>query len=106
MYLVEKLIPNLRDKTKYVIHHEALKLYESPDVSSMFNTSNYPTHHPSGIPTGVNKKVVGMFKDEAGGKQTAEFVGLRAKLYSFWMDEGSKVVKKCKGVKKSVVNKT
>jgi len=24
---VEKLIPNLRDKTKYVIHHENLKLY-------------------------------------------------------------------------------
>ena len=25
---VEKLVPNLQDKTKYVIHHETLKLYE------------------------------------------------------------------------------
>ena len=25
---VEKLVPNLKDKTKYVIHHETLKLYE------------------------------------------------------------------------------
>ena len=27
-----------------------------------------------------------MFKDEAGGKQIEEFVGLRAKLYSYRMD--------------------
>jgi hypothetical protein len=26
---VEKLVPNLRNKTKYVVHHETLKVYES-----------------------------------------------------------------------------
>ena len=26
---VEKLIPNLNDKVKYVVHHETLKVYES-----------------------------------------------------------------------------
>ena len=46
-------------------------------------TSNYPKDHPSGIETGANKKVIGMFKDEAGGLIISEFVGLRAKLYSF-----------------------
>ena len=30
-----------------------------------------------------------MFKDEAGGKQIVEFVGLRAKLYSYKMPDGS-----------------
>ena len=30
-----------------------------------------------------------MFKDEAGGKQIVEFVGLRAKLYSYKMLHGS-----------------
>ena len=30
-----------------------------------------------------------MFKDEAGGKQIVEFVGLRAKLYSYKMLDGS-----------------
>ena len=43
-----------------------------------------------------------MFKDEAAGKQIEEFVGLRAKLYSYKMFEG-KENKKCKGVKRNVV---
>jgi len=47
-----------------------------------------------------------MFKDEACGKQIEEFVGLRAKLYSYKMHEDRMEVKKCKGVKKSVVEKT
>ena len=46
-----------------------------------------------------------MFKDEAGGKVIDEFVGLRAKLYSYKMFEGEES-KKCKGVKKSVVKKS
>ena len=46
-----------------------------------------------------------MFKDEAGGKQITEFVGLRAKLYSYKMDEGEEE-KKCKGMKKLVVKKS
>ncbi|XP_020608918.1 uncharacterized protein LOC110047502 [Orbicella faveolata] len=70
----------------------------SGDVKEKFDTSNYPKNHPSGIETGVNKKVIGMFKDEAGGKQIVEFVGLRAKLYSYRLDEEDEV-KKCKGVK-------
>ena len=41
-------------------------------------------------------------KDEAGGKIIEEFVGLRAKLYSYKMFEG-KEEKKCKGIKKSVI---
>ena len=74
----------------------------SGDVKDRFDTSDYPENHPSGIPTGINKKVLGMMKDEAGGKTIKEFVGLRAKLYSFVMDDGEET-KKCKGVKKQVV---
>ena len=53
------------------------------DVKSRFDTSDYPPDHPSGIPSGFNKKVHGMFKDEAGGKVIDEFVELRAKWYSY-----------------------
>ena len=45
--------------------------------------------------------MIGLFKDEAAGKQIVEFVGLRSKLYSYKMSGVDH--KKCKGVKKSVV---
>ena len=54
-----------------------------------FDTSDYQTNHPSGIKTGLNSKVLGMFKDEAGGKQIVEFVGLSAKLCSYKMLDDS-----------------
>ena len=71
-------------------------------VDAWFDRSNYDEGHSSGIPTGRNKKVVGMMKDECGGRQIAEFVGLRSKLYAYKMDEGPEE-KKCKGVKKNVI---
>ena len=55
------------------------------DVDSWFDTSDYPKDHPSEIRTEINKKVVGKFQGEACGKQIEEFVGLRAKLYSYKM---------------------
>ena len=76
-----------------------------PDVRDKFDTSDYPSNHESGILTGANKKVIGMFKDEVAGKQITHFVGLRPKIYSFKIEE-DREVKKCKGVKKNVVKKT
>ena len=77
------------------------------DIQSRFDTSEFDKNHPAndfGFKGGVNKKVIGMFKDEAGGKQIKEFVGLRAKLYSYKLHD--KEHKRCKGVKRSVVAKT
>ena len=48
------------------------------DIEKWFDTSDYPTNHPSAIKTGLNNKVLGMFKDEASEKQIVEFVGLRS----------------------------
>jgi len=42
-------------------------------------------------------------KDEAGGKSIQEFVGLRAKLYSYKLYEEPTEYKKCKGIKRIVV---
>ena len=74
------------------------------DVKNKFDTSDYPADHPSGIITGANKKVIGMFKDEVAGKQITHFVGLRPKLYSFKIED-EKELKKCKGIKKNVIKK-
>ena len=65
----------------------------NPDIEKRFFTSAYPSNHPSEIKTGLNRKVHGMFKDDAGGKQIVEFVGLRAKLYSYKMLDGSEGVR-------------
>ena len=97
-----KLLFTDTDSFLYQIITEDFYKDISGDVQDRFDTSNYPENHPSGIPTGINNKVLGMFKDEAAGKIITEFVGLRAKLYSFKMEDG-KENKKCKGVKKQVV---
>ena len=97
-----KLLFTDTDSFMYEIETEDFYKDISKDVKDRFDTSDYPENHPSGIPTGINKKVLGMFKDEAAGKIIKEFVGLRAKLYSFMMENG-KENKRCKGVKKQVV---
>ena len=92
------------DSLMYHIHTDDFYKDISHDIKNKFDTSDYPPNHESGIPTGVNKKVIGMFKDEVAGKQITCFVGLRPKLYSFRIEE-SKEVRKCKGIKKNVVKK-
>ena len=49
--------------------------------------------------------MLGMFQDEAGGKQIVKFVGLRAKLYSYKMLGGFEE-KKCKRVTKNVTKRS
>ena len=104
--------PMYRDRAKLLFTDTNSLMYEiktenfykdiSPDVHNQFDTSNYSPDHPSGIPTGINKKVIGLFKDEAGGQLIIEFVGLRAKLYTFKTEKGFEI-KKCKRIKKAVI---
>ena len=98
-----KLLFSDTDSLMYEIETEDFYKDISGDVKNRFDTSDYPENHPSGIPTGINKKVLGKMKDEAAGKIIKEFVGLRAKLYSYKMYEGEEEIKKCKGIKKQVV---
>ena len=93
------------DSLMYDIQTEDFYKDISKDVKHRFDTSDYPPNHPSGIPSVFDKKLLGMFKDEVGGKVIDEFVGLRAKSYLYKMLEG-KESKKFKGVKKSVVKKS
>ena len=100
-----KLLLTDTDSLMYEIQTEDFYKDINGDVKDRFDTSGYPSDHPSGIPSGFNKKVLGMFKDEVNGDIIDEFVGLRAKLYLYKMFEGEES-KKCKGVKKSVVKKS
>ena len=66
------------------------------DVADRFDTSNYEVNRP--LPTGKNKKVIGLMKDELGGKVITEFVALRPKNYSYLADD-CKEDKKANGTK-------
>ena len=90
------------DSLCYEIETEDFYNDISEDVQEKFDTSNFSPNHPSGIPTGINKKVPGMFKDEAGGEIIEEFVGLRSKLYAIKKLNGEEE-KQCKGVKRNVI---
>ena len=99
-----KLLFTDTDSLMYQIYTDDFYKDISRDIEEKFDTSDYPPDHKSGIPTGVNKKVIGMFKDEVAGKQITHFVGLRPKLYSYKIEE-DKEVRKCKGIKKNVIKK-
>ena len=72
------------------------------DVEKRFDTSNYEVDRP--LSTGKNKKVIGLMKDELGGKIITEFVTLRPKTYSYLTDD-CKEDKKAKGTKKCVIKR-
>ena len=75
------------------------------DVEVRFDTSGYSKTDFRPLPISLNKKVIGLMKDELGGKIMTEFMALRPKLYSYKKLDGLED-KKCKGIKKCVVKKT
>ena len=107
------MIPKYGDKLKlcymdtdsliYSIKTEDFYSDISPDVESRFDTSGYPNDGSRPLPVGKNKKVIGLMKDELGGEIMKEFVSLRPKMYSYRV--GNSEPKKCKGIKKCVVQK-
>ena len=74
------------------------------DVERWFDTSNYDKNDKIPLQIVVNKKVLGMFKDELGGKIMKEFCTLSAKTYTYLMDDDSEN-KKAKGIKRCVVKR-
>ena len=85
------------DTDSFIMKIKTNDFYEdiASDVENRFDTSNYEvnTAEPSSLersalarrplPTGKNKKVIGLMKDELGGKIITESVTLRPKTYSF-----------------------
>ncbi|KAF4525692.1 hypothetical protein B566_EDAN014792, partial [Ephemera danica] len=69
--------------------------------SHRMDTSDYPKGHQ--LYSETNKRVLGMFKNEANSAIVTEFVGLRTKMYSIVY--GGKTTKKAKGVKSSALQK-
>ena len=87
------------DMDSFIVYIKRDDIYKdiAEDVKIRFDSSNYELDRL--LPKGKNKKVIGLMKDELGGKFMKKFVGLRAKTYSYLIDDGSEG-KKAKGTKK------
>ena len=72
------------------------------NVETRVDTLNYELEKQ--LPKGKNKKVIGLMKDELDQKIMTKFVGLRAKTYSYLIDDGSED-KKPKGTKKCIIKR-
>ena len=83
------------DTDSFIIHIITEEFFEdiSNDVELWYDTSNSDENDKRPLPIGKNKKVIGMFKDELGGKIMKEFCSLRAKTYSYLMDDNREVKK-------------
>ena len=92
------------DTDSFVMHIKTNDFYKdiSDEVSNRFDISNYEVKRT--LPTGKNKKVIGLMKDELVGEIITEFIALRPKTYSYLTDN-DKIDKKAKGTKKCVIKK-
>ena len=66
----------------------------------ILNTTEYDKNHTR-IPIGINKNVIGKFKDELNGKLKIELVSLASKGYAD-LDNNDKIEKRVKGIDKIV----
>lgn len=98
------------DTDAYVMWIKTSDMYEDLRTfpySSDFDFSDYPVDHPT-YDRGVNKKVLGKFKDETNSEPIEEIVALMSKLYSFKISKTSgeeSIIKKAKGIKNVYLKK-
>ena len=116
-YVKPKYNDNVRlcymDTDSFIMNIKTNDFYKdiANDVENRFDTSNYEVNTSDTsalarrpLPAGKNKKVIGLMKDELGGKIITEFATLRPKTYSFLTDD-VREDKKAKGTKKCVIKK-
>ena len=82
------------DTNSFIVYIKRDDIYKNiaEDVETRFDTSNYElefNYIDRPLLKGKNKKVIGLMKDELGGKIVTKFLGLRAKTYSYLIDDGS-----------------
>ena len=94
------------DTDSFVYEIETKDFYRdiAKDVEKRFDTSGYSKDENRPLPIRENKKVIGLMKDELGGKIMTEFVALRVKMYAYRKIDKEVEEKRCKGTKKCVVS--
>ena len=110
----EYIKPKYRDKSKlcymdtgsFVIHNFSEDFFEdiASDVERWFDTSDYDKNDKRPLQIGMNKKVIRLLKDELGGKIMKEFCALKAKTYTYLMDDDNEK-KKAKGIRQCIIKR-
>ena len=92
------------DTDSFIVYIKTDDIYKdvAGNVETRFDTSTYELEKP--FLKGKNKKEIGLIKEELGREIMTKLVGLRAKTYSYLINEGSED-KKAKGTKKCVYKK-
>ena len=86
------------DTDSFIIHIVTEDFYKDivDNVNDWFDTSAYDKEDNRPLPIGINKKIIGKFKDELNGKIMTEFCAPKAKTYSFTTDDNEET-KRTKG---------
>ena len=103
------------DTDRFVYEIETEDVYRdiAKDVKKRFDTSGYSKDDNRPLPIGENKKLIGLMKDEPGGKIMIKFIALRAKMYAYRKIDHLAAQhehfvacdeKPCKGTKRCVVS--
>ena len=76
-------------KHSFIVYMKIEDIYKdiAEHIETRFDTSNYELDRP--WPNGKNKKVFGLMKDKLDGKIMTKFVEIRAKAYSYLIDDTS-----------------
>ena len=98
------------DADSFIINIKTKDVYEdiADDVDKRIDTSNYEcnsTEVNRPLPIANDKKMIGLMKDELGGKIMTKSVALRPKTDSYLMDDDNTTIKKSKGTKKYVIKR-
>ena len=106
-YIKPKYRDNARicymDTDSFIINIKTEDFYKdiNNDIKRWYDTANCDENDKRPLPIGKNKKVIGFFKDELGGKIMTEFI---AKAYAYLKEDGSEH-KKVKGTKKCIIKR-
>ena len=75
------------DSSTYCIRTDDVYADMKKNMAEWYDTCDYPPLHP--CYSKQNAKRLGFFEDEINGKPILEFIGLRAKMYSIRLGDGS-----------------
>ena len=103
------------DRDSFIIDAETEDFYKviSKDVKRWFDTSGYDENIDRPLEKGVNKKILGKFKDELNGNVITDFIAIGPKVYAINYEEYDfredlyrlKMLKRAKGTKICIVKK-